>query len=111
MNKQLGKDDMTDSESAIKGYIDYREKNRNRHKARVLISANGTNRFNGILYIYAAIDTENSFVLVEGNEEYARDFYSEYTNEHQRFRIIRGTLLIQATDIWGNAIEIDISGV
>ena len=109
MSRQLGKEDMINSQSAIKRYIDYRDGNCYRHKAKVLISANGTNRFSGILYIYAAIDSAKSFVLVERNEEYARDFYSEYTSEHQSFSVIRGTLLIQATDIWGNAITIDIS--
>lgn len=111
MNKKLGINDMADSQSAIKAYISYREENGYRHKARVLISSKGKNRYNNILYIYAAIDASNSSVFLEGDEEFIRDFYGTYGYEYQRFNFINGTLIIQATDIWGNAIELNITGV
>lgn len=110
MHKKLGKDDMADSQAAIRGYINFREKNAYRHKAHVLISSNGKNRFNDILYISAIIDPGNTYVVVEGNNAFAREFYGKYSFDYQRFKLIGGTLLIQATDIWGNDIEIDITG-
>lgn len=111
MNKKLGKDDMADSQAAIRRYINFRESNGYRHKAHVLISSNGKDRFNDILYISAIIDSGSSYVIVEGNNAFIREFYGKYSFEYQKFRFIGGTLLIQATDIWGNAIEIDITGV
>lgn len=110
MYNKLGKDDMADSQAAIRGYINFREKNGYRHKAHVLISSNGKSRFNDILYISAVIDAGSTYVMVEGNDEFSRDFYGKYSFEYQKFKLIGGTLLIQATDIWENAIEIDITG-
>ncbi len=49
MNKKLGKNDMADSQAAIMAYISYREENGYRHKARVLISSKGKNRYNNII--------------------------------------------------------------
>lgn len=111
MNKKVGHEDFTASQFAIKGYIDFKDENIDRHRARVPISSNGENRFNDIVYIHAGIDTNYSFVQIEGNRQFERDFYDKYTNEYQRFRLIRGTLVIQANDIWGNGIEINITGV
>lgn len=111
MKKILEKEDMINSKTAIFSYIKYREENGSRHKARVLVSSNEKNYFNSILYVYVDIDREESFVILEGNDEFSRDFYSKYTNIHQRFKFINGTLLIQASDRWGNKIEIDITGI
>ncbi len=109
MNKKLGKNDMADSQAAIMAYISYREENGYRHKARVLISSKGKNRYNNIIYVYVAIDASNSSIILEGDEEFIRDFHGTYGYEYQRFNFINGTLIIQATDIWGNAIELNIT--
>lgn len=101
---------MADSQSAMKAYILYREGNCYRHKARVLISSKGKSRFNNILYISVIIDISISSVFLEGNEEFIRNFRGTYGYEYEKFKFVRGTLIIQATDIWGNAIEIDITG-
>lgn len=110
MHKKLGKNDMADSQAAIREYINFREKNAYRHKAHVLISSNGKSRFNDILYISAIIDSGDTYVVVEGNDAFARDFYGKYSFNFQKFKLIGRTLIIQATDIWGNDIEIDITG-
>ena len=109
MNKKLGKNDMADSQAPIMAYISYREENGYRHKARVLISSKGKNRYNNIIYVYVAIDASNSSIILEGDEEFIRDFHGTYGYEYQRFNFINGTLIIQATDIWGNAIELNIT--
>lgn len=111
MNNRLGKEEMANSQSAIKGYMDFREENHYRHKAYVLISSNGKNLFNNILYVSMIIESGDTYVIVEGNNEYARDFYGKYTYEYQKFKLIGGTLIIQATDRWENTIEIDITAV
>lgn len=111
MYKKFGIDDMADSQTAISGYKYFRNENHGRHKARVLISSHGENRFNDILYVSAVIESGSSYVVLEGNDEFVRDFYGTYSFEYQTFRLIGGTLLIQATDKWGNAIEIDITGI
>ncbi len=108
MNKKLGKNNMDDSGAAIKAYISYREENGYRHKARVLISSKGKNRYSNILYV--AIDASNFFIIVEGDSEFTSNFHGRYGYEDQRFTIIRGTLIIEATDIWGNAIQLSITG-
>ena len=111
MNIKLGIDDFTYSQRAIKDYMDFREENRFRHEAIVIISSKGKTRFNGNIPVNISIDTNYSYAILEGDEQFVRDFYSDYTNEYQKFKFIRGTLLIQAEDRWGNAIEIDITGV
>lgn len=110
MNERLGMDDFTKSQFAIRGYIDSSGKSAGRHKARVLISSKGKTRFNGVLYVSAAIGTNMSFVIVEGNNEFERDFFGKYTNEYQRFELAGKTLLIQAKDRWGNDIQVNITG-
>jgi len=111
MDKKIKNESFLDSQSAIMGYINYREENRNRHKARVLIASKGKTRLNAVIFMYISTDADNPFVLLEGNGHLERDFYDKYTIENSRFKFIRGTLLIKAKDLWGNDIEIDITGV
>jgi len=110
-NKKLRLDDFTDSQDAIRDYMYFNETNCHMHKARVLISSNGKILYNNIIQVIALIDTNNSVVELIGDAQLERDFHPRYTNEYQRFKFIRGTLLIQAEDIWGKGIEIDITGV
>ena len=109
MNEKLGKNDMVDSQSAINAYIGNKVENGYRHKARVLISSKGKNRYSNVLYV--AIDSSNFHVIVEGDNEFYHNFHGRYGAECNRFSIIRGTLIIQAIDIWGNAIELSISSM
>ncbi len=109
MNKKLGKNDMVDSQAAINAYIGYKEENGYRHKARVLVSSKGKNRYSNVLYV--AIDASDFHLIVEGDNEFTSNFHGRYGYEYSRFSIIRGTLIIQATDICGNAIELNISSV
>ena len=111
MYQKAGKDDMEDSQVAIRKYINFREKNGDRHEAHILISSDRRNRFSGILYISVIVDSHNTTVVMEGNDAYARDFYGEYSSEYCKFQFINGTLLIQATDRWGTTIAIDITSV
>ena len=48
-------------------------------------------------------------VYIEGDAQFERDYYLEYSNKFQEFSFISGTLLIKARDRWGNSIEIDIT--
>lgn len=111
MDKRLGINEMADSQSAMKNYIAFREENRYRHKARVLISSNGKNRFNDILYISVVIESGNSYVIVEGTNEFANDFRGTYSFTNWKFKLIGGTLIIQAKDRWKNPISVEITGV
>lgn len=110
MNKKLEKNDMTDSQAAIKAYISYREENGYRHKARVLISSKGKKRYSNILYVCAVTDASNFYMIVEGDTGFTNNFHGRYGYEDKRFTIIRGTLILEATDIWGNAIQLSITG-
>lgn len=109
MNEKVRKKDMVDSQSAINEYLDSKEDNSYRHKARVLVSFKGKNRYSNVLYV--AIDASNFDIIVEGDNEFSHNFHGRYGPEYNKFSIIRGTLIIQATDIWGNAIELNISSV
>ena len=109
MNEKVRKNDMVDSQSAINAYLEYKEDNGYRHKARVLVSYKGKNRYNKVLYV--AMDESNFHINVEGDNEFSHNFHGRYGPEYNRFSIIRGTLIIQAKDIWGNAIELNISSV
>ncbi len=110
MNKKLGINDRANSKAAIKAYIIYREENSYRHKARVLISSKGKNRYSNVLYVCAVTDASNFYMIVEGDTGFTNNFHGRYGYEDQRFTIIRGTLIIEATDIWGNAIQLSITG-
>jgi len=109
MDEKPGKDDMVDSQAAINAYIGYKDGNGYRHKAIVLVSSKGKDRYNNVLYV--AIDASNFHIILEGDNEFSHNFRGRYGHEYNRFSIIRGTLIIHATDIWGNAIELSISRV
>ena len=79
------------------------------HRARVLISSCGKNQYNRILNIIPEISTNDAHVYIEGDAQFERDYYLEYSNKFQEFSFINGTLLIKARDRWGNPIEIDIT--
>lgn len=111
MYTKFGIDDMMDSQIAINEYMNFRRENRHKHKVQVCISSNGRNRFNGVLDIFAVLHANSSYVFLEGDEAFERDFYSQYSVGYQTFKFVGGILLIQANDKWGNAIELDISGV
>lgn len=101
--------DQADSQEAICDYMYYREENKYMHRARVLISSCGKNQYNRILNIIPEISTNDAHVYIEGDAQFERDYYLEYSNKFQEFSFISGTLLIKARDRWGNSIEIDIT--
>lgn len=109
MDKSLGKEEMADSQSAMKSYIAFRDENGCRHKTRVLISSNGKNRFDDILYISVVIDSGDSYVFVENNNEFENDFRGTYSFRYNKFTFIGGTLTIQAIDRRENPIRIEIT--
>lgn len=101
--------DQADSQEAICDYMYCREENKYMHRARVLISSCGENQYNRILNIIPEISTNDAHVYIEGDAQFERDYYLEYSNKFQEFSFINGTLLIKARDRWGNSIEIDIT--
>ena len=101
--------DQADSQEAISDYMYYREENKYMHRARVLISSCGKNQYNRILNIIPEISTNDAHVYIEGDAQFERDYYLEYSNKYQEFSFINGTLLIKARDRWDNSIEIDIT--
>lgn len=109
MNEKVRKNDMVDSQVAINAYLDYKEDNGYRYKARVLVSSKGKTRYNNVLYV--TIDASNFHIIVEGDNEFSHSFRGRYGHEYNRFSFIRGTLIIHTTDIWGNAVELSISSV
>ena len=65
--------------------------------------------YNNIHNVRPSIETNYSFVEINGGEEYERNFYIQYTNEYQKFEFIPGTLIIKAKDRNGNSIKIHIT--
>ena len=113
MSKKQDINQFCDSQEAIRKYIQFVESKgafAGHHKARVLISKRNFD-FNKILEIGTLIETNNSLVIICGDDEFCRDFHTQYTNEYQVFEYMSpGMLLVKDTeDIWGNKIEIDIS--
>lgn len=90
--------DQADSQEAICDYMYYREENKYMHRARVLISSCGKNQYNRILNIIPEISTNDAHVYIEGDAQFERDYYLEYSNKFQEFSFISGTLLIKARD-------------
>ena len=111
MSKKVDYNKSSDSQHAIRDYIQYKTGHDDMHKARVLISSKGRAMYNGILDIIPSIETNSSFVRIIGDAQFESDYYEKYTNEYQLFTFIQGTLLIKCEDRWGNPIEIDITGI
>lgn len=113
MSKRQKVEHVSDSQNAIRSYIEYVESKGGlpeHHKARVLISRRNYN-YNKILEIGVKIETNNSMVIICGDDEFCREFYPEYNNEYQIFKYFSsgGLIISEAEDNWGNSIEIDIS--
>lgn len=98
--------DQADSQEAICDYMYYREENKYMHRARVLISSCGKNQYNRILNIIPEISTNDAHVYIEGDAQFERDYYLEYSNKFQEFSFISGTLLsipIEISILFGNS--------
>ena len=103
-------EEFSNSQIALKAYMDFKDSNAYMHEAMVLFSVNGKST-NGIFKIYPKIDINISFVEIIGNDQFSRDLKSRYTNKDSIFRFINGALIISSKDIWGNPIEIDVSAI
>ena len=88
-------EEFSNSQFALKAYMNFKDSNAYMHEAMVLFPANGKS-VNGIFKIYPKIDT---------------NLKSRYTNKDSIFRFINGALIISSKDIWGNPIEIDVSAI
>lgn len=91
MNEKLGKNDMVDSQAAINAYIDFKEENGYRHKAKVLVSSKGKNRYNNVLYV--AIDASNFHIIVEGDNEFSHISHGTLKFKQQISGVIRLNLI------------------
>ena len=100
----------SDSQFALRAYMDFKDSNAYMHEARVLFPVNGKS-VSGIFKVYPKIDTNISFIEIIGNNQFSRDLKPRYTNKDSIFRFINGALIISSKDIWGNPIEIDISAI
>lgn len=80
------------------------------HKARILIQG-GRYNYNQILNISTRIETNYSIISIAGDDEFSRDFYAEYRNDYQVFKLFQNGMIqiSDAEDMWGNPITIDIS--
>ena len=94
---------------AIKKYIKLNKQNDTRHLARILISSKRKTVFNGVLFIYTMISVNKSYLIVEGNNEYERNFPPKYSTNSDLFSIVGSTLIIKSKDIQGNDITVNIS--
>ena len=114
MSKKVLQEIFDDSQYSIQEYINHYPGERrdycNQDKAMVIISSKGKVLYRHTTNVYMLIESNRSVVKIIGDNQFERDYYSEYTNEYQIFNFISGTLLIKAKDRWGNSIEIDITG-
>lgn len=91
-----------------KKYVEEREGSPFHHKACVLLSKWDYCR---PFEVGIVINENIARVILCGDNEFCREYKSEYTNQEHIFQYIPlGTLLIKdAEDNWGNKTEIDIS--
>ena len=73
-------EEFSNSQFALKAYMDFKDSNAYMHEAMVLFSVNGKST-NGIFKIYPKIDTNISFIEIIGNDPFSRDLKSRYTNK------------------------------
>jgi len=111
MRKKVDFESFAKSQQAINNYMHFKTGNGFMHEARVLVSSRGQIQYNEILKVIPSIETNISSVEIIGDEQFAQDYYGNYTNEYQKFVFINDTLLIKGKDRWGNPIEIDITSV
>ncbi len=111
MGKRIDFEEFVNSQYAIRDYMHFKTGNEYMHEARVVISSRGKTKYNNILRVVASIETNKSFIDIIGDVKFDRDYYTQYTNEYQKFTFTNGTLLIKGVDKWGNPIEIDITSI
>lgn len=111
MCKKVDSEVFVNSQYAIRDYIHWKVGNGYMHEAKVLVSSKGKTKYNSILQVIAKIETNNSFVNIIGDEQFEQNYYTQYTNEYQKFDFIDGTLLIKGKDRNGYPIEIKITNV
>ena len=99
------------SQFALRDYMDFRDTNALTHEARVLFSTYANTECSKIFKVIPKIETNYSVVEIIGDEEFARDLKSRYTNLDSEFVFINGTLRIISKDVWGKSIEIDVSAI
>ena len=111
MNDKFDFEASADSQYAIIDYMNSTDGNAYMHKARVVVSSRGETQYNRILNVIPGIETNYSFVEIIGDTQFERDYYSKYTNRHQKFSFINDALLIKGDDRMKNSIEIAITRV
>ena len=98
------------STATIQDYMKIKVINKSRHQAHVLISSNGKDIFNAVLFVCPIKSSVGTYYLiVEGNNEYTRRFLPEYNNQNASFYMVGKTFIITTKDIFGNAISININ--
>lgn len=108
-NEELKK--FSASQFALRDYMDFRDTNAFMHEARVLFSTYANPVCSKKFKVIPKIETNYSSVEIIGDEEFARDLKSRYTNLDSEFVFINGALRIISKDRWGKSIEINISAI
>lgn len=111
MGRMMDFEEFVNSQYAIRDYMHFKTGNDYMHEARIVVSSKGKTKYSNILRVVPSIETNNSFIDIIGDAQFDRYYYTQYTNEYQKFAFIDGTLLIKGVDRWGNPIEIDITNV
>lgn len=100
---------VAESVSAIKQYIEKNKQNVGRHKANVLVYADGKDHGPATLFVFANIEKENGQVIIEDLHTIYGGCTNTFTTKDSLFLFVNGTLCIKSSDALGGEISIDVT--
>lgn len=99
------------SVAAVEQYIALRRENCNRHRASVLVHANGKDCFPDVRVVSAKASEGTAEIIIEDFHTIFGDRSNRFTVEESSFYLIGKTLQIKSKDNFDCPITVEITGV
>lgn len=97
--------------AAAEQYIALRRENSGRHRAAVLVHANGKDYSPGMRIVYAKVRKSTVEIIIEDLHTIYRDCANRFTEKESSFYLFGQTLQIKSMDYFNRQISIEITGV
>lgn len=111
MSNEMFKNPAELSIAAVKQYIELQQKNCNKHRATIIVCANGKDLSPGVRDVFVSVGKDTAEVIIEGLHTIHGDCSNRFVAEDSSFSLICKTLQIKSKDTFGCPITIEITGV
>jgi len=98
------------SVAAVKRYIALRQENCSRHRANILVHANGKDCCPGVRVVSAKASEDIAEITIEDFYTIYGDCSNRFTVDDSSFDLICKTLQIKSVDVFGCLITVEITG-